>query len=60
VGAGEVGRERIGGVFHGPIEPYFWRKIVSKQRPESIGRSHPAASGRHVFCGMRQSMPERR
>ena len=35
-------------------------KSPAKQRPESIGRSHPAAVGRQVFCGIRQSMPDRR
>ena len=40
-------------------------RFASKRRPrnralESIGRSHPAAVGRQVFCGVRQSTPDSR
>ena len=35
-------------------------KVACETAPESIGRSHPAAVGRQVFCGIRQSMPDRR
>ena len=36
------------------------QKSPAKRPPESIGRSHPAAVGRQVFCGIRQSMPDKR
>jgi len=36
------------------------QKSPAKPSPESIGRSHPAAVGRQVFCGIRQSMPDKR
>jgi len=32
-------------------------KITRNQPTESGFSHHPAAFGRHVFCGIRQSMP---
>ena len=36
------------------------RKSPAKRPPESIRRTHPAAVGRQVFCGICQSMPDNR
>jgi hypothetical protein len=36
---------------------YRPRKITQNQPTESDFSHHPAACGRHVFCGIRQSLP---
>ena len=61
----KVVRQAVGRMFEWARHDADVSRFGSKCRPrnralESIGRSHPAAVGRQVFCGVRQSTPDNR
>ena len=52
---GMLGRSR-----HNQTSADSTRKVAEETRDESICRAHPATVGRQDFCGVRQSIPDRR
>jgi len=62
--AAKPGQQAVGRMFgrsrHNQTSADSTRKVAAKLPGESIRRSHPAAVGRQVFCGVRQSIPDKR
>jgi len=52
--------ERIRNGCHELIAAWIAGLAIRNPQPESGSRTQPAACGRHVCCGMRQSIPSRR
>ena len=62
--AGKPSQQAVGTMFgssrHNQTSADSTRKVAAELHGESIRSSHPAAVGRQVFCGARQSIPDRR
>ena len=62
--AGKRVQQAVGGMFgrsrHNQTSAGSTGKVAAELHGEPIRRSHPATVGRQVFCGARQSIPDRR
>jgi hypothetical protein len=60
MGSGEIRRKRINGARHALTESQSNSLVNREHASQHNYRTQPAACGRHVCCGSRQSIPSSR